>query len=105
MGMMVQQAPLQPMAAPQYSQQSQSPALSVSEYNQRHFGGSAAPQMMVQQAAVQTMAAPQYIQQAPVQSFAAPQMMVQQAPLQTMAAPQYIQQAQTLAPTSMMRGF
>merc|ERR1719162_1566408 len=52
--MMVQQAPVQTMAAPQYIQQA-----SVQSY--------AAPQMMVQQAPLQTMAAPQYIQQA--QSF------------------------------------
>merc|ERR1712153_103838 len=121
MQMMVQQASVQTMAAPQSFTTScnnmavkQAKVLSggiagmgsqAPQYMQQaSVQTMVAPQMMVQQAPVQTMAAPQYIQQAPVQSFAAPQMMVQQAPLQTMAAPQYIQQAQTLAPTSMMRG-
>merc|ERR1711892_1258725 len=49
--MMVQQAPVQTMAAPQYMQQASVQTM-------------AAPQMMVQQAPLQTMAAPQYIQQA-----------------------------------------
>merc|ERR1719148_53231 len=55
----MQQAPVQPMAAPQYMQQA--PVQTI-----------AAPKMMVQQAPAQTMAAPKYIQQTPVQSSAAP---------------------------------